>query len=310
MSGLAEHQNNTHIAMKRKNEIQRLLQLTPGQLLSRAKGRLTILDNLDLLHQHFAARIAAAISENNLKNRPTRLILPVGPFDQYPLLAKIIRKNKIDLSNCRFFFMDEYCNNHGEALSPRHPLSLRGNIERNFLPLLPGKCRLKANQVIFPNQKNLKDLAQMIAEEGGIDICFAGVGLHGHLAFNEPGTGVSVSQPRIAALNPFSITINAIRAGVGGDLENFPHKALTLGMKQLLSARKFFIYCRNDIPGIDWANAVLRLALFGEPGDDYPVTYIRNKDYHIVTTKDTAAVPKVILSNCQGRWSVVKKLEG
>ena len=281
--------------MKRKEEIQRLLQLTPGQLLSRAKGRLTILDNLNLLHHHFAARIAAAISANNLGGRPTRLILPVGPFDQYPLLAKIIRKNRIDLSTCRFFFMDEYCNDNGAALPFRHPLSLRGNIERNFLPLLPGRCGLKSNQVVFPNRNNLGCLARMIKDAGGIDICFAGVGIHGHLAFNEPGRGVVSTPPRRVQLNAFTIAMNAIRAGVGGDLENFPRQALTLGMQQLLSARKIIIYCRNDIPGIDWANAVLRLALLGEPGDDYPVTYIRNKDYHIVATRDTAAVPRIKL---------------
>ncbi|MFH1476909.1 MAG: hypothetical protein ABIH24_05400 [Verrucomicrobiota bacterium] len=284
--------------MKRKAEIQRLLQLTPGQLLSRAKGRLTILDNLNLLHQHFAARIAATISENNLRSRPTRLILPVGPFEQYPLLAGIINNKKIDMSNCRFFFMDEYCDDNGKALPSRHPLSLRRNIEHNFLPLLQGGCGLKSNQVVFPNRNNLRYLARMIKDAGGIDICFAGVGIHGHLAFNEPGRGVAYTHPRQVQLNAFTITMNAIRAGVGGDLHNFPHKALTLGMQQLLSARKIFIYCRNDVPGIDWANAILRLALFGEPGDDYPVTYIRNKDYHIVTTKDTAAVPKVILCNC------------
>ncbi len=36
-------------------------------------------------------------------------------------------------------------------------------------------------------------------------------------------------------------------------------------------------------------------ALFGTPGDDYPVTYIRDRDYVIITDKDTLASPKNLI---------------
>jgi hypothetical protein len=41
---------------------------------------------------------------------------------------------------------------------------------------------------------------------------------------------------------------------------------------------------------------VLRLAVFGNPGDDYPVTYIRDHgDYVIVTDEDTARRPRIMI---------------
>ena len=129
---------------------------------------------------------------------------------------------------------------------------------------------------------------------GGIDTCYGGIGIHGHVAFNEPEPGVADSGPRIVQLNDFTVTMNAIRANVGGNLAAFPRKAATLGMRQILAARRIRLYCRNGGP-YDWANTVLRLALFGRPGDDHPVTHIRGKDYVIVTDRDTAAVPKVVL---------------
>ncbi len=47
---------------------------------------------------------------------------------------------------------------------------------------------------------------------------------------------------------------------------------------------------------LDWANTVLRLALFGQPGDDYPVTYIRDHaDYVIVTDEDTVRKPQFVV---------------
>ncbi len=66
-------------------------------------------------------------------------------------------------------------------------------------------------------------------------------------------------------------------------------------MRQLLSARRIRLYCRNGID-LDWANTILRIALFGKPGDDYPVTYIRDhRDYAIVTDEDTAKQPRFVV---------------
>ena len=281
--------------MSRKEEIRQLLKLTPDEMLKKAQGRLIILKDLDELHKHFAEEIASEIVENNKKGALTRLILPVGPTGQYPILAEIINKKKINLENCYFFFMDEYCDDNGYALPSEHPLSFKGEMERLFFSRLDPKCGLKKERVIFPDHNNIQKLKSMIENVGGIDTCYAGLGIHGHLAFNEPEPDIKNSEPRLVYLNKYTITINAIRAKVGGNLESFPRKAVTLGLRQILSARRIMIYCRNDIPGIDWANTVLRLALFGEPGDDYPVTYIRDRNYKIITTSETASVPEIIL---------------
>ena len=65
--------------------------------------------------------------------------------------------------------------------------------------------------------------------------------------------------------------------------------------RQLTGARSIRRYCRKGI-GLAWANTVLRLAVFGQPGEDYPVTFIRDhKDYVIVTDEDTAKQPQIIL---------------
>jgi len=276
----------------RKAEVRRLLRLTPDALLRRAKERLVICRDNDELHLRFAEAVAAEI---RTRPAPVRLILPVGPTGQYPLLADIINREKLNLAHCRFFFMDEYCDEKGQALLPEHPLSFRGIMTRLFFSRLNPGCGLDQSRVVFPDQTNIRRLGRRIAEEGGIDTCYAGVGIHGHLAFNEPGPGVKESGPRRVTLNDFTVTLNAIRAGVGGDLENFPRQAFTLGLKQILSARGIRLFCRNDIPGIQWANTVLRLALFGASGDDYPVTHIRGLDYQVFTTADTIQRPVTTL---------------
>ncbi len=280
----------------RGEEIRKLLKMTPEEMLEKAKGRLEIVPTLDDLHQHFAESIANEIEENNKKNQPTKLILPVGPTGQYPILWKIINERRISLKNCYFFFMDEYADDNGYALPKEHPLSFKGEMEELFFKHIDPELNIPPEQLIFPDHLNLQTLKSKIEEVGGIDTCYGGIGIHGHVAFNEPEPNVFNSQPRMVYLNDFTITINAIRAEVGGDLVNFPRKAITLGFQQIYNARRVRLYCRNDIPGIDWANTVLRLAVFGTPGDDYPVTYLtQHPDYKVITDRNTAAVPRFIL---------------
>ncbi|MCX7013836.1 MAG: glucosamine-6-phosphate isomerase [Candidatus Sumerlaeota bacterium] len=280
--------------MNRAQEIRELLSLSAREMVERAQGKLIVLSDLDAVHRHCAESIFDEIDQNNQAGRPTRLILPVGPVGQYPILLELINRRRLSLKTCHFFFMDEYCDEDGRAIGPDHPLSFRGQMMRDLFNRIDPALNIPAEQLIFPNEKNLSTLAASIKSVGGIDTCYGGIGIHGHVAFNEPEPGVRDSGPRVVNLNDFTITINAIRADVGGNLEGFPRQAVTLGMKQILGARRIRLYCRNGGP-YDWANTVLRLAVFSEPGDDYPVTLIRGKDFVVITDEATAATPRYIL---------------
>ena len=281
--------------MTRQEEVRRLLKMSRAQMLEKAGGQLVIVKDIDALHQHFAETIVGEIKANNARGRPTTLILPVGPVGQYPLLVEMINEDRISLKKCWFFFMDENCDDNGIVLPPSHPLSFRGEMQQLFFSQIRKNLMIPEKQLTFPDHLNVQTLKDKIALAGGIDTCYGGIGIHGHVAFNEPEPNVRESDPRLVYLNDFTTTINCIRAEVGGNLVNFPRKAVTLGMRQILGARRIRLYCRNGI-SLDWANTVLRLALFGRAGDDYPVTYIRDhQDYVIVTDEDTARRPKFII---------------
>ena len=281
--------------MDRAQEIYDLYQISPEEMVAKAGGRLVITDTLDDLHRHFARALADEIAEDGRDGRPTVLILPVGPTGQYPIFTEIVNREGISLRDCTFFFMDENADLNGVEVPQDHPESFRGAMRPTWEAIRP-ELQPHPERVIFPLSANLYHLEGMIAEAGGIRTCYGGVGIHGHIAFNEPQPGVRHTGPRVVELNPYTVTINAIRAGVGGDLENFPRRALTLGMAQCLGAKRVRLYVRNDIPGLQWANTVLRLAVFGSPGHDYPVTYLReHPDWVVVTDRNTAAPAKHIL---------------
>jgi glucosamine-6-phosphate deaminase len=282
-------------SMSRQDEIRKLLKMSPAQMRHKAGDKLVVLRDIDALHRHFAESIAAEIKANNAKDRLTKLILPVGPAGQYPILAEIINHQRISLKQCWFFMMDEHCDDNGIALSPDHPLSFRHAFDELFASRVKRNLKIPAKQLVFPDHLNVQTLKDRISDVGGIDTTYGGIGIHGHIAYNEPERNVRESDPRVVYLNDFTRTINAIRAEIGGNLEGHPRKGVTLGMRQLLGASRIRLYCRNGI-SLDWANTVLRLALFGQPGDDYPVTYIRDhKDYVMVTDEDTARKPRFIV---------------
>ncbi|TXT65975.1 MAG: Glucosamine-6-phosphate deaminase [Promethearchaeota archaeon] len=281
--------------MERSEEIRNLLSLTPQEVIEKAGDKLIVCKDLEVLHTTFATHIAKEIKTNNEKNKPTKLILPVGPTGQYLILAEVINKEALSLENCWFFFMDEYCDQNGKALLESHPLSFKKIANDLFFNLLSNKSCMNQDHIIFPNENNVHKIVDLIDGQGGIDVCYGGIGIHGHVAFNEPQKGVVNSNPRKVTLNNYTRTINAIRAEVGGNLENFPKSAYTIGLKQILSAKRIELYCRNGSP-YDWANTILRIALFGQSGSDYPVTFIRNHpNYTIITDWDTLQQPKYIL---------------
>jgi glucosamine-6-phosphate deaminase len=279
----------------RRDEIRRLLALAPEEVIGRAGPRLRVLDDVDALHACLAQEMAQAIARNTVAGQHTCLILPVGPVGQYPLLLELLSTGRTSLRHCHLFFMDEYADEQGRALTPDQPLSFSGQMRRLWLDALPPDLVPPAHQVYFPSERNIDGLAEVVRRLGGIDVCFGGVGIHGHLAFNEPEPGVQRSGPRRVRLNDITVTINALRERVGGNLEGFPRCAFTLGVEQILTARSLRLACRNGIP-LDWANTVLRLTLFGQPGEDYPCTFAHgHPDLVVYTDRETLRCPEIML---------------
>ncbi len=271
-------------------EIRRLNRLTVDELVACSGGHLLVLDDIDGLHRYFAGHMADLVESNNACGRPTAGIFPFGPVGQYPYFIGEVNRRRISLASTWFFFMDEYAGENGVEVSLEHPLSFRGKLSAMFRgidrELLPDYSK-----IVFPLHENIGSLAGAIASQH-LDVTYGGIGIHGHLAFNEPEPGVRNTGPRLVTLNDYTVTINSIREGIGGNIENFPRQALTLGMNQLFAAKKIVLFCRNGSADIDWANTVLRLALLGTPGDDYPVTYVKqHPDWLIVTDRDTVATP-------------------
>ena len=86
--------------------------------------------------------------------------------------------------------------------------------------------------------------------------------------------------------------MNSVRAA-DGNLTALPPMAITLGMKDILAARRLRLYCQGGA----WQRTILRIALLGEEDVDYPVTLAQNhRDYVIITDENTAQSPGLTIA--------------
>jgi glucosamine-6-phosphate deaminase len=273
-----------------------ILSIPANELAHASKVRLEIVPDLESLYLHFARGIAYEIKANNANGDPTRLILPVGPIGQYPLLVQICNQENISWKNVHTFNMDDYLDWQGRPLPLEHPLSFEGYMRREVFDKLDPELRIPEEQIHFPDPLNLDHISRQIEEVGGIDTCYGGVGIHGHIAFNEPPISryykltpneFRASLTRIVPLAPETIVMNSIRA-TGGNPAALPPMAITLGMKDILASRRIRLYCQ----GGTWQRTILRIALLGDEDVDYPVTLAQgHPDYVIITDKNTAQAP-------------------
>lgn len=72
------------------------------------------------------------IVKNNQAGKPSVFIVPVGPTDQYPILAKLINSQRVSLKNVHFFNMDEYLVSPTQWISEDDPMSFHGRMKREF----------------------------------------------------------------------------------------------------------------------------------------------------------------------------------
>ena len=280
--------------MNRSEEVRRLLSLSVEEMIREAKGHFKVTETLEELYEFLAEEMVKEFRKAAEGDRIVSFIMPVGPTQPYRIMAAKINDRNLSLKNVRFFFMDEYCDDNDQLSPETHPLSFRGQIGDLFFNHVRPDLLMPEDQIIFPRPEILGDLPKMIEDAGGIEVCYGGIGIHGHIAFNEPSPGVADTDPRILTINEFTRTIDSTRhCGVGGNLENFPRRAITLGMKQCLGARKLLLMTRNESTEFLWANTIIRIAALGQAGDDYPVTHLRHHPNYIIATDiRTATAPK------------------
>jgi len=283
--------------MPAHDKLDRLMEIPVEELEARARLPFRLFRETGELLAHFARSIAEEIRANHQRGQPTRLILPVGPVAQYPLLAEITNRERISWQNVFLFQLDEFLDWQGRPVGAHHPLCFETHLRRRLLGAIDEELRPPPEQLVAPHPFRIDEISEKIRRAGGIDACYGGVGFHGHVAFNEPPNTrwrrvgeqeLRESLTRVVALGSDSIVVQSILSA-GGNAAAIPPLAVTLGMKDILSSRRIRLYCA----GGERHRAVFRIAVAGEVSTDYPVTLVQGHPDAIIHTDVATAEPIV-----------------
>jgi glucosamine-6-phosphate deaminase len=238
-----------------------------------------------------------AINQARREGHNATLIIPVGPVDQFPVLAAMINEQRLDCRDLMLINMDEYLQDDDQWVGVDHPLSFRGFMNRKFYDLLDPDLAPRPENRVFPDPADPAAIQERIEKRGGVDVCFGGIGINGHIAFNEPPEpGECVSLQDFAALPTRALnlsretrTINSVT--VGGEMSVIPRRAVTVGMKEILGSQRLRFYCNRP-----WQRAVVRRALHGPVTAACPSSLLRTHgDAELVLADYVAEPPDIRL---------------
>jgi glucosamine-6-phosphate isomerase len=121
--------------------------------------------------------------------------------------------------------------------------SCRRSLYRNlFNPLNIDKENITCFDAKSPDLLNeCQRVDHIINEWGGIDLIVLGIGMNGHLGFNEPGC-----NPDLCSL---VIDLDEITKVVGEKYfpdKVVPHKGISLGMAQIMASRKVIVMANGE----------------------------------------------------------------
>jgi glucosamine-6-phosphate deaminase len=199
------------------------------------------------------------------------------PMGLYEELAARHRAALLDTDGMVAIQLDEYL-----GLEPDDRRSLFGWMRRSFLePLgVPDEHVIR-----LPLDGDLEGACAAFDRDldrrGGVDLAILGLGLNGHLGFNEPPSPRN-APTRAVALSPETITANA--RYWGGDVADVPPRAVTIGLAPLLAAREILLLVSGR-----GKREIVHRALEGPVGPDVPASFLQQAGTAVTVIVDRLA---------------------
>ena len=188
-----------------------------------------------------------------------------SPISVYNQLIKLHREEGLSFKNVITFNLDEYY-----GLEPKDINSYNFFMRENLFDHIdiPLENINIPSGIIEPMKvrEYCKTYEKKIADLGGLDFQLLGIGRTGHVGFNEPGSNIN-SQTRLVSLDHLT-RYDAARAFHG--IENVPSKAITMGIKTILSAKRIVLLAW----GINKSEIIYK-AVEGSITPNIPTTYLQ-----------------------------------
>ena len=192
-------------------------------------------------YEELSKKAAGIIASQVIMKPDCVLGLATGssPLGTYANLAKMVDAGELDFSKVTSVNLDEYA-----GLDGSHDQSYRYFMDTNLF----SKINIDREKTFVPSgvAEDLvsegKEYDKLIESLGGIDLQLLGIGLDGHIGFNEPDS-VFTAETHPVKLDESTIEANARFFASKDDVPRF---AITMGMMSIMQAKKILLIANGE----------------------------------------------------------------
>ena len=204
-----------------------------------------------------------------------------SPLDMYSELVNMFKNELVSFKYVRAVNLDEYV-----GLSPENDQSYAYFMRKNLFD----EIDIEAENTHIPNglaedyDAECKRYDNLIASLGGTDVQVLGIGVNGHIGFNEPSDAFSDGTALVY------LTDSTIKANSRffDDVSQVPTMAFSMGIGQIMSSKKIILLANGEAKA-----EILEAALFGKITPEVPASILQTAA-DVEVFADEQALSKII----------------
>lgn len=197
------------------------------------------------------------------------------PKKMYEFLVERYRKGEISFKDTITFNLDEYV-----GLAPTDSFSYRYYMEKHLFQHVD----INKENVYIPDglakdlSKECEAFERAIDKVGPIHLQILGVGLNGHIGFNEPGTSFK-SRTHVAKLEESTRQVNS---RFFNSIDEVPKEALTMGIGTIMEAEEIVLLVQGEHKA-----EILEKIVYGDVTEEVPASVLQtHPNAYVITDID------------------------
>ncbi len=228
-----------------------------------------------------AQQIAQLIKEKEAEGKPCVIGLATGstPKTMYAELVRMHKQEGLSFKNVIAFNLDQYYPMDKDALQSYHYFMRRNLFEHTDIN--PSNYHLPDGMVPKDEVKeHCLAYEKQIEEAGGLDLQILGIGVNGHIGFNEPGSGIH-TKTRLVTLDNSTRIANAYEFG---NMSQVPRMAITMGISTILRSKQIILMAWGQVK-----SSIIQKTVEGIASEDIPASLLQNHDDCLFVLDEAAA---------------------
>ena len=228
-----------------------------------------------------AREIAKLIHDKAARNEYCVLGLATGstPISLYNELVRMHREEGLSFKNVITFNLDEYYPIENDAWQSYNSYMYR--LLFNHVDILPQNIHIPNGELSKEAIKqHCAEYERLIDDAGGIDLQILGIGVNGHIGFNEPGSSI-YSKTRLINLENSTRLANAYEFA---NISEVPRLALTMGIGTIMKSRRIILMAWGPSKA-----PVVQKAVEGNVTEQVPASLLQQHNDCLFILDDAAA---------------------